>query len=164
MREAKAIEPARRDAVLPQMSASAPDPHDLQRFVDAQRGVYDTALEEIRNGAKKSHWMWFIFPQVAGLGSSPMARLYAIVSLEEARAYLAHPILGRRYSECVASLQSLAEKGARHVFGDIDAIKLRSSLTLFAHVGDDPLIGDALARWCGSADPATSRIVASWSA
>jgi uncharacterized protein (DUF1810 family) len=135
--------------------AGMTDPYDLQRFVSAQAGVYDSALAELRRGAKRSHWMWFIFPQIAGLGRSAMAQRYAIGSLDEARAYLAHPLLGARYRECVATLQDITGKTADAVFGDIDAIKLRSSLTLFAATGDERLILAALERWCGSRDPAT---------
>lgn len=125
------------------------DPFDLDRFVAAQAESYETALGEIRRGAKRSHWMWYIFPQIAGLGRSDMARRYAIRSLEEARAYLAHPILGARLRECVASLQDLIGVTAEAVFGDIDAVKLRSSLTLFAEAGAGPLFTAALDRWFG---------------
>jgi uncharacterized protein (DUF1810 family) len=119
------------------------DPHRLQRFVDAQdRGaVYAAAVAELTAGHKRSHWMWFVFPQIAGLGRSPTAREYAISSLAEARAYLAHPVLGPRLLECVRIVVELATSGsdssprrpaARDIFGDIDATKLRSSMTLFA--------------------------------
>jgi uncharacterized protein (DUF1810 family) len=111
------------------------DPYNLQRFVAAQDagGTYDTALAELRAGAKRSHWMWFVFPQVAGLGRSPAAREYAIASLDEARAYLAHPVLGPRLREAAQAL--LAHAGSLSAFdvlGGIDAVKLRSSMTLFA--------------------------------
>ena len=135
------------------------DPFDLQRFVTAQADVHSTALAEIRGGAKRGHWMWFIFPQIAGLGRSAIAQLYAIASLDEARAYLAHPVLGPRYRECVAALQDLTGATAEAVFGGIDAIKLRSSLTLFAETGDERLILAALERWCGSRDPATLELL-----
>ena len=125
------------------------DPFDFDRYVAAQAESYETALGEIRRGAKRSHWMWYIFPQVAGLGRSDMARRYAIRSLDEARAYLAHPILGARLRECVASLQDLIGVTAAAVFGDIDAVKLRSSLTLFAEAGAGPLFTAALDRWFG---------------
>ena len=131
------------------------DPFDLDRFVAAQAGIYDAALAEIRRGAKRSHWMWFIFPQVAGLGRSDMARQYAIQSLEEARAYLAHPLLGSRYRESVAALQDLTGTTAQEIFGETDALKLRSSLTLFAQAGDERLIAAALDRWFGGPDGAT---------
>lgn len=122
---------------------------DLDRFVGAQNPVYETALGEIRRGAKRTHWMWFIFPQVAGLGSSEMAQRYGIVSLDEARAYLAHPLLGERLRECTAALQDLTMAKADAVFGEVDAMKLRSSLTLFVQAGGGPLFDAALARWFG---------------
>jgi uncharacterized protein (DUF1810 family) len=108
------------------------DPFDLSRFVDAQQGVYETALAEIRGGRKRSHWMWFIFPQVKGLGSSAMARRFAIGSLAEAKAYLDHPVLGPRLLECVEALTALEGRTASEVFGFPDDMKLRSSATLFA--------------------------------
>ena len=95
---------------------------DLERFVAAQAGSYESALAEIRRGAKRGHWMWFIFPQIAGLGRSEMAERYAIGSVEEARAYLAHPVLGARYLECVAALQDLTRNDAVAVFGQTDAM------------------------------------------
>lgn len=125
------------------------DPHDLQRFVSAQHGVYESALSEIRRGAKRSHWMWFVFPQIAGLGHSAMAQRYAIASLDEARAYLAHPLLGRRLRDCVAALQDVTGTTAEAVFGSVDAAKLRSSLTLFRETGAEPLFVAALDRWFG---------------
>lgn len=136
------------------------DPFDLERFVAAQAASYAPALAEIRRGAKRRHWMWFIYPQIAGLGSSAMAQRYAIRSLNEARAYLDHPLLGLRYRECVAALQDLTGTTAETVFGGIDAIKLRSSLTLFVEAGAGPLVEAALARWCGDPDPATLAILA----
>jgi uncharacterized protein (DUF1810 family) len=119
------------------------DPHDLQRFVTAQEQTYDRAVEELRRGRKSSHWMWFVFPQVAGLGRSPMAQRFAIAGLEEARAYLEQPVLGGRLRECARILLDLAaadaDAGRRPdavaVLGDIDAVKLRSSMTLFAAAG-----------------------------
>jgi uncharacterized protein (DUF1810 family) len=133
---------------------------DLDRFVDAQSGTYDGALAEIRRGAKRSHWMWFIFPQITGLGHSGMAQRYAISSLEEARAYLAHPLLGVRYRECVAALQDLSGTTAKAVFGPVDAMKLRSSLTLFAEASGAPLFDAAIERWFGSEkDDASLRII-----
>ena len=108
------------------------DPYDLQRFVDAQDGVYETALAELRAGSKQSHWMWFIFPQLRGLGLSPTAHLYGLVSLDEARAYLHHPLLGARLHQCVDALAPWAtRRSAEQIFGAVDAVKLRSSLTLF---------------------------------
>lgn len=116
-----------------------PAPHDaaLDRFVEAQRTQHAIALAELRAGRKRSHWMWFVFPQIAGLGRSETARFYAIADAGEARAYLAHPLLGARLHEAVAAAVA-APGSAEAIFGGIDAIKLRSSLTLFAAVADDP--------------------------
>src|ERR1700712_1840212 len=108
---------------------------DPNLFLDAQVQSYAPAFAEISAGAKRSHWMWFIFPQVAGLGHSEMAQRYAIASVEDAREYLAHPILGKRLRDCVAALQDLPSTTAERVFGPVDAIKLRSSLTLFVEAG-----------------------------
>ncbi|WP_375428391.1 DUF1810 domain-containing protein [uncultured Sphingomonas sp.] len=131
-------------------SATDADPFDLERFVAAQEGAYARALAELGRGRKARHWMWFIFPQVAGLGSSDMSRRYAIRSLDEAQAYLAHPLLGARYRECVAVLQDLVGTTAEAVFGSVDAAKLRSSLTLFSKAAPrDPLFAAALQRWFG---------------
>ena len=107
------------------------DPHDLQRFVNAQAGPYDMALAELRAGRKRSHWMWFIFPQLAGLGSSATADLYGVRSLVEARAYLDHPVLGPRLVECVLAANTVRERSAGDIFGYPDELKFRSSLTLF---------------------------------
>jgi uncharacterized protein (DUF1810 family) len=138
------------------------DLFDLERFVEAQEGAYGTALAEIRRGAKRSHWMWFIFPQIAGLGHSAIAQHYAIASIEEARAYLAHPVLGARYRECVAVLQDLTGTTAQAVFGTTDAMKLRSSLTLFAEASGSHLFEAAIDRWFGGEkDEATIWIIAS---
>jgi uncharacterized protein (DUF1810 family) len=124
------------------------NPFDLHRFISAQEARYARVLTELTRGLKTSHWMWFIFPQVAGLGSSEMSRRYSIGSIEEARAYLAHPLLGARYRECVAVLQDLIGTTAEAVFGSVDAAKLRSSLTLFAEAAPgDPLFAAALQRW-----------------
>jgi len=125
------------------------DPFNLERFQEAQADSYATALAEVRRGAKRSHWMWYIFPQIAGLGSSGMARRYAIQSLAEARAYLAHPVLGTRLREIVGVLRELPDASPEAVFGGIDAVKLRSSLTLFEAAGGGALFGDALDRWFG---------------
>jgi len=129
------------------------DPHRLERFLAAQDGTYETALAEVRRGAKRSHWMWFVFPQIAGLGFSPMAQRYAIASLDEARAYLAHPILGSRLRECVAALDGLTGTTAERVFGGIDAMKLRSSLTLFEAAGAP--FGPTIERWFDGRDGRT---------
>jgi len=129
----------------------ADDPHDLARFTDAQaRGVYERALGELRAGRKTSHWMWFIFPQVAGLGFSMMAQRYAIASLAEARAYLAHPLLGPRLLTCVEAMLDVEGKTAREVLGQPDDMKFRSSLTLFAEAApDQPAFQAALAKYYG---------------
>ncbi len=108
------------------------DPYDLERFVKAQAGAYDRALAELQAGRKRSHWMWFVFPQLAGLGSSTMAAAYAIRSLQEARAYLKHPVLGPRLLECVQAVNAVRERSAGDIFGYPDELKFRSSLTLFA--------------------------------
>jgi uncharacterized protein (DUF1810 family) len=135
------------------------DPHDLQRFVDAQDrgGTYGRALSELRSGRKTSHWMWFVFPQIAGLGRSEMARAYAIGSLAEASAYLGHPVLGPRLRQCAQALLELRAGSAREVLGEIDALKLRSSMTLFAAAAPkDPVFRGVLDRYFdGRPDEAT---------
>jgi uncharacterized protein (DUF1810 family) len=141
------------------MSGSAP--FDLNRFVAAQQGVYASALAEIARGHKSGHWMWFIFPQLAGLGSSPTARRYAIPSLEEARAYLAHPELGPRLRACSAAAAELRGRTALDVFGHPDDLKLRSSMTLFELADpDDPVFGRVLDVLCGGQrDEVTLRLI-----
>lgn len=137
------------------------DPFHLDRFVTAQADTYDGALAEIRRGAKRGHWMWFVFPQLVGLGSSAMARNYSIRSLDEARAYLAHPVLGARLRECVVALQDLTSGTAERKFGQVDAMKLRSSLTLFEAAGGGPLFTAALSRWfAGQGDQKTLELLA----
>lgn len=132
------------------------DPFDLARFVAAQDGTIDTALAELRAGRKRSHWMWFVFPQLAGLGRSAMAVRYAISGLDEARAYLAHPLLGPRLTEAVAALLGQAETDPVAIMGDIDATKLRSSMTLFAIAAGGPPFSVVLDRFfAGQYDPAT---------
>ena len=125
------------------------DRFDLERFVSAQAANYDAALAEIRAGDKRSHWMWYVFPQIAGLGRSSMAQRYAIGSRAEAQAYLDHPLLGARLRDCVAALADVPDPDPVRVFGDIDATKLRSSLTLFEAASGEPAFGDALDRWFG---------------
>ena len=133
----------------------------LVRFVEAQETVYDRALDEIRRGQKRSHWMWFIFPQIAGLGRSAMAHRYAIASLGEARAYLDHPLLGPRYIACVEALQDLGSSDPVPVFGETDAQKLRSSLTLFEASGGRRIIAAAIDRWFGETrDEKTLKLIA----
>ena len=136
-------------------------PFDLQRFVAAQDACYDTVLAELRRGRKESHWMWFVFPQIAGLGRSATAQYYAIGSLDEARAYLSHPRLGPRLRECVAAAMAVPDRTAEEVFGSIDAVKLCSSLTLFASAApDEPLFHAALDKYfSGSKDPLTLELL-----
>ena len=141
------------------------DPYRLERFVTAQDrgGSYRRAVSELRAGSKRSHWMWFVFPQVEGLGSSAMAREFAISSLAEARAYLAHPVLGPRLIECAGILASIggaygaAGASAAEILGGLDALKLRSSMTLFvAAAPGEPVFGQVLAKYFGGEpDPAT---------
>jgi uncharacterized protein (DUF1810 family) len=137
------------------------DPYDLQRFVAAQDAgrSYDQAAAELRRGRKTSHWMWFVFPQVAGLGRSPVAQLYAISGLAEAQAYLAHPVLGPRLVECAAIVAGLSGRTAEQVFGGIDALKLRSSMTLFLRAApDQPVFRQVLDQYFGGEpDPATDQ-------
>jgi uncharacterized protein (DUF1810 family) len=140
------------------------DPFDLQRFVEAQDagGTYHTALRELRNGRKESHWMWFVFPQIAGLGRSPTAQHYAISGLPEARAYLGHPVLGPRLAECAHVLDALPSSDAVAIFGPIDAQKLQSSMTLFSRAElDQPVFRNVLDRYfAGQSDDGTiTRVV-----
>jgi uncharacterized protein (DUF1810 family) len=124
------------------------DPYDLDRFLKAQEDTYDSALDELKAGRKRSHWIWFVFPQLAGLGQSATSQFYGIKSLEEAQAYLNHPILGGRLHECLKILQTLEQTSADQVFGELDAMKFRSSLTLFTEAdGADPILEGALYRW-----------------
>ena len=130
---------------------------DLDRFVAAQAGVYAQALAELEAGAKRSHWMWFVFPQLAGLGRSPTAIFYAIGSADEARAYLAHPLLGARLRDCVAAILRPKDRSAEAIFGAVDAMKLKSSMTLFEAVAGDPTPFAAVldAFFAGARDAAT---------
>ena len=138
------------------------DPYDLARFVTAQDsgGTYARAVTELRAGAKTSHWMWFVFPQIAGLGQSQLSRRYAISSLDEARAYLRHDVLGPRLREC-AAIVATSHRGAGDIFGGIDAMKLRSSMTLFRRADpDNALYGEVLDRYFGGEpDSATDRLL-----
>jgi len=133
------------------------DTYDLQRFVDAQNPVYDKICAELRDGQKKSHWMWFVFPQIEGLGSSPMARKFAISSLAEAAAYLEHPVLGPRLTECTRLVNLVEGRSIEQIFGRPDDLKFRSSMTLFARASlDNQVFVDALQRhFKGEFDPAT---------
>jgi len=133
---------------------------DLDRFVTAQAGVYDTALAELTAGQKRTHWMWFVFPQVAGLGTSPAAQRYAVSSLDEARAYLAHPVLGPRLRESAETLLQHQDRSAAEIFGHPDDLKLRSSMTLFARAADDPGVFQAvLDRYYPGPDPRTIELL-----
>jgi uncharacterized protein (DUF1810 family) len=134
------------------------DPYRLERFVDAQSGgVHEGALAELRGGRKTSHWMWFVFPQVAGLGSSPTAELYAIGSFDEARAYADHPVLGPRLVECAEAVLSHPDRTARQIMGSPDDAKLRSSMTLFAIAApSEPVFQQVLDTFFdGEQDPRT---------
>lgn len=136
-------------------------PYDLQRFLDAQERCFGEAMEELAAGSKRSHWMWFVFPQLAGLGRSPTARRFAIGSLTEARAYLADPLLGARLRQSVETvLRWAGKRDAETIFGPVDAMKLRSSLTLFkAAAPDELLFGRALAAFFAGPDAATLRLL-----
>jgi uncharacterized protein (DUF1810 family) len=124
---------------------TAPDPFDLDRFVEAQSDTYGSAVAEIHAGRKQSHWMWFVFPQVQGLGYSAMARRYGITGLAEARAYLSHPVLGARLRECAEALEALdSGESVTGIFGSTDAMKLRSSLTLFAQAAGQESVFERL--------------------
>jgi uncharacterized protein (DUF1810 family) len=136
-----------------------PDP--LDRFLDAQRPVYADVLQELHAGRKTSHWMWFIFPQLSGLGRSQMAVTYAIESLDEARCFIAHPVLGARLRECTTAVLAIRGRTAEQVFGGIDALKLRSSMTLF-HLAEpeDPIFVEVLDRYfAGAMDAATDALL-----
>ena len=135
---------------------------DLQRFVSAQRGSYDGVVDELRRGRKTGHWIWFVFPQIAGLGRSELSRHYAIVSLAEARAYLAHPLLGGRLRECAELVPATSGRSAEQIFGSLDAMKVRSSMTLFHRADpDEPLFGAVLDRCFGGVrDEATDALLA----
>jgi uncharacterized protein (DUF1810 family) len=142
-------------------TADRNDPFGLSRFTTAQEGSYDTALAELRGGQKRSHWMWFIFPQIDGLGHSPTARFYAIRSRDEARAYLRHPVLGPRLVACAEALLALEGRPASAIFGFPDDMKLRSSMTLFACVAEPPSVFDRVIDryFAGERDDVTLRLV-----
>jgi uncharacterized protein (DUF1810 family) len=133
---------------------------DLERFLKAQDsgGTYHQAVRELRNGRKTSHWMWFIFPQIAGLGRSAMAQAFAISDVAEAQAYLRHPMLGPRLVECAGIVASHRGLTAEQIFGGIDSIKLRSSMTLFAHADpEQPVFGQVIDQYYDGPDPETER-------
>ena len=125
------------------------DPFDLERFVEAQAPVYPRVLSELRHGRKQSHWMWFIFPQLAGLGHSPMAQRFALGSRDEASAYLGHGVLGARLSECTALVNAVEGRTIREILGSPDDLKFRSSMTLFAAVSSNPEFAAAIAKFYG---------------
>ena len=129
-----------------------PDPFDLDRFVRAQDPAMDQVRRELGEGRKRSHWMWFVFPQLRGLGRSANARHYGIGSLDEARAYLAHPVLGPRLAECAGLVNKVEGRSVHEIFGSPDDLKFRSSMTLFAHADPDGPWRAALERWCGGAE------------
>jgi len=137
------------------------DPFDLSRFINAQEGIYDRALAELRDGLKRSHWMWYIFPQVEGLGHSPTTRRYSIKSLEEARQYLAHPVLGQRLKESAEAVLAVQGRSAADIFGHPDDWKLQSSMTLFELVsGPESVFGRILEKYYqGKRDTRTLQIV-----
>jgi uncharacterized protein (DUF1810 family) len=136
------------------------DPYDLQRFVDAQAGAYANVVKELAAGRKRSHWMWFVFPQVAGLGFSAMAQRFAIGSRDEALAYLAHDILGSRLIECTGLVMAVTGKTIHDILGSPDDLKFHSSMTLFGAISGNPLFAAALARYfAGAKDQATLDIL-----
>ena len=139
---------------------SETDPHDLQRFVTAQEPVFATALAELRAGRKRTHWMWFVFPQLRGLGRSPTATYYGILSLDEARAYLAHPLLGPRLELCTDAVSGIEGRTLHEIFGSPDDLKLRSSATLFALVSaPESVFARLLAKYFDGGDEQTLRLL-----
>ena len=141
--------------------ALSKDRWDLDRFVRAQASDYDRALSELRAGKKQSHWMWYIFPQIEGLGQSPMSRRYSIKSLDEARAYLDHLVLGPRLRECATVVRDIVGRSALEIFGSPDDLKLRSSATLFARVSNDAVFQEILQKYFdGQPDKETLRLLA----
>ncbi|HET6515333.1 MAG TPA: DUF1810 domain-containing protein [Thermodesulfovibrionales bacterium] len=140
---------------------SPDDPYDLNRFLSAQGGVYERALAELRAGEKQTHWMWFIFPQIDGLGYSPTAKHYSVKSLEEARQYLNHPVLGKRLLECTEAVLALTGRSISEILGHPDDLKFKSSMTLFEKVaGSGSVFSFVLDRYChGERDAATLRLL-----
>lgn len=137
---------------------ATPDPHNLQRFIDAQEPVISSVLAELKHGRKRGHWIWFIFPQLKGLGRSSTAEFYGITSLAEAIAYLKHPLLGQRLKQCTELVNAVEGSDAEDIFGEVDAMKFRSCMTLFARA--DPgnhVFADALKKYfAGDPDPLTT--------
>lgn len=140
---------------------TAADPFDLERFVTAQAAALPAVLAELKGGRKRTHWMWFVFPQLAGLGRSPTAREFSLSSLDEARAYLRHDILGARLAQCASIVAGLSGRSAEQIFGGIDAMKLRSSMTLFCRADPgQPVFAEVLERYYqGRPDPATDDLL-----
>jgi len=148
---------------MTRLSVPRSDGFDLQRFVDAQQPLYQSVLSELTQGRKRTHWIWFIFPQVAGLGASPMAQHYAIKSRAEAEAYLAHPILGVRLLECTETVMQHSSRTAHEIFGSPDDLKFRSSLTLFDLAGGGASFSEGLRLFYGGKrDPSTVSIFSNW--
>jgi uncharacterized protein (DUF1810 family) len=137
------------------------DPFDLSRFLSAQAADYETALAELRAGRKRSHWIWYVFPQLRGLGLSAASAHYGIGGIDEARGYLAHPVLGERLRECVCAMLMHEDVSAREILGEVDAMKFRSCLTLFSAVApEEPLFAEALERFfCGESDCKTLQLL-----
>ena len=138
------------------------DIHNLTRFIDAQNPIYDSVLQELRNGVKRGHWMWYIFPQISGLGMSPISQRYAIKSLDESKKYYAHPILGPRLQECTQLVMDVEGRTANEIFGPIDSLKFRSCMTLFEYGTNEQLFYNALVKYFGGeADQRTLDILTS---
>ena len=135
------------------------DPYNLQRFVDAQRHIFASVIAELRQGSKRGHWMWFIFPQLKGLGRTAQSNFFGISSVQEAAAYLQHPVLGPRLIECTQLVNAIEGRSAEDIFGEIDAMKFRSSMTLFAHATPENQIftGAVGKYYAGEFDPLTLR-------
>ena len=145
------------------MSKSQTDPYDLNRFVSAQEGSYQQALSELKRGRKQSHWMWYVFPQLDGLGSSPTAKFYSIKSEDEARAYLEHPVLGPRLAECAEAILAIDGESATAILGSPDDLKLKSCATLFARVSAPGSVFERILDkfYAGERDAATLRLLTS---
>jgi len=139
----------------------AADPHNLQRFVDAQEASFTSALAELKQGRKRGHWIWFVFPQLKGLGHSANSEFYGISGLAETATYLKHPVLGPRLIECVQAVNSVERRSATEIFGEVDAMKFRSSLTLFAKAASsEPVFTQALQKYFnGEFDPVTMSVL-----
>ena len=134
--------------------------HNINRFLSAQESIYETALKELQKGRKESHWMWYIFPQIAGLGRSEISKYYAIKDINEAKAYLDHSVLRKRFDECLNAVLSCNTSNPVRIFGEIDSLKFHSSLTLFLRANpDNELVLDALAKFYGITDFATENIL-----